>query len=103
MNKLLDQLKQIDPTTYKRYNMDKIICDMELAIAVKDAWLQACLQEAISSRTWTWKIEQTNHTTEPCRVTIHMDKSHYKNRYGWGNSPAKSLLAAYIAACEAMT
>jgi hypothetical protein len=103
MNKLLDQLKQIDPTTYKRYNTDKIICDMELVIAVKDAWLQACLQEVISTHGWLWKLKKTDHTIEPYHTTIHMDKSHCKNRYGWGNSPVKSLLASYIAACEAMT
>ena len=38
MKELLDRLKQVDPTTYKRYNTDKIICDMDFAIAVKDAW-----------------------------------------------------------------
>ena len=101
MNKLLDRLKQIDPTTYKRYNTDKIICDMELAIAVKDAWLQACLQTAIRSRGgWYWKISSQQLDSTGKYVCEIVKENGWKSVWvrEEGNSPADAMLAAYIEA-----
>jgi hypothetical protein len=99
MNKLLDRLKQVDPTTYKRYNTDKIICDMDLAIAVKNAWLQACLQTAIRSRGgWYWKISSQQLDSTGKYVCEIVKESGWKTVWvrEEGNSPADAMLAAYI-------
>ena len=101
MKELLDRLKQIDPTTYKRYNTDKIICDMDLAIAVKNAWLQACLQTAIRSRGgWYWKISSQQLDSTGKYVCEIVKESGWKTVWvrEEGNSPADAMLAAYIEA-----
>jgi predicted metal-dependent HD superfamily phosphohydrolase len=101
MKELLDRLKQIDPTTYKRYNTDKIICDMDLAIAVKNAWLQACLQTAIRSRGgWYWEMSSQQLDGTGKYVCEIVKESGWKTVWvrEEGNSPADAMLAAYIEA-----
>jgi hypothetical protein len=106
MKELLEKLKSLDPTTYNKtlelfepYILSPYPEDLFLEngpYLLRDALLQACLQEAISGRGWFFYIQWDTHygwmasineQDEPCE----------------GDSPAKSLLAAYIAACEAMT
>ena len=111
MKELLEKLKSLDPTTYKRFaetelaeyeyddengSMVGYIYQENLIDSAKMAWLQACLQDAISLKGWFFYIQWDTHygwmasindQEEPCA----------------GDSPAKSLLAAYIAACEAKT
>ena len=99
MNKLLDRLKQVDPTTYKRYNTDKIICDMDLAIAVKDAWLQACVQDAILTKGWHFQLmgREGSYMVDIATFKPKCDIIDGPER----KTPAEAMLAAYIAACEA--
>jgi hypothetical protein len=100
MNKLLDRLKQIDPATWNRYNTDKIICDMYLAIAVKDAWLQTCLQDAILTKGWHF---QQMAREGSCMVDITIFRPECDIINGpERKTPAEAMLAAYIAACEAI-
>jgi hypothetical protein len=105
MKELLDRLKQVDPTTYNRYNTDKIICDMELAIAMKNAWLQACLQEAISDKGYMFSVSHIwPNASLPAyqwKARIFIDPDNIIERRS--DLPARALLGAYIAACEAMT
>lgn len=101
MNKLLDRLKQVDPTTYKRYNTDKIICDMYLVIAVKDAWLQACIQDAILTKGWHF---QQMAREGSCMVDITVFRPKCDIIDGpERKTPAEAMLAAYIEVCEAIT
>ena len=119
MKDLLEKLKSLDPTTYKRFTETELaeyeyddengsiadyIYQEDLIDSAKLAWLQACLQEAIGGKGW--------------QGIVLFDKEHNRAVIediidGWGgtrklseeigSSPAESLLAAYIAACEAMT
>lgn len=120
MNKLLDRLKQVDPTTYAAFvdtelgkydchddygKMTEYIYQDRLINKAQMAWLQACLQTAIRSRGgWYWKIssQQLDSTGKyVCEIV---------KENGWrtvwvreeGNSPTEAMLAAYIAACEAI-
>lgn len=106
MQELLEKLKSLDHITYNKalelfepyilspYPEDLFLEDSPYLL--RDALLQACLQEAISDRGWFFYIQwgthygwlaSINEQDEPCE----------------GNSPVESLLAAYIAACEAKT
>lgn len=119
MKELLDKLKSLDSTTYKRFDEETIATrwiympdggeDVEsygchLSESAQMAWLQACLQEAIGGKGWQG-IVLFNKECNRAVIEDIID--------GWGgtrklseeigSSPVESLLAAYIAACEAMT
>lgn len=100
MKELLEKLKSLDPTTFRRYDGEIIgetdgnVYASDLKLPAQMAWLQACLQDTVSGKGWFFYIQWDTHygwmasineQEEPCA----------------GDSPAKSLLAAYIAACEA--
>ena len=59
MQKLLDKLKQVDPAAWDRYNTEDIICNVGLAIVLKDAWLQAVLQTAIAANGHMFSVSHT--------------------------------------------
>ena len=98
MQKLLDKLKQVDPAAWDRYNTKDIICNVDLAIALKDAWLQAVLQEAIAAKGYmfsvshTWPRESLPAYQWKARIFVDPDNI-VETR---GDSPAEALLAAYV-------
>lgn len=111
MKELLEKLKSLDPTTYERYiGSDLVSSDQPeyisawiLTESAKMAWLQACVQDAISGKGWPYQIAY---------YPPEGPTKWFYRAYLWpeikcvieqSDSPAKSLLAAYIAACEAMT
>ena len=102
MKELLDKLKQVDPAAWDRYNTNGIICNVDLAIALKDAWLQAVLQTAIAAKghmfsvSHIWPRESLPAYQWKARIFIDPDNI-IETR---GNSPAEALLAAYIEACR---
>ena len=123
MNQLLDQLRAKDPETYKRirrglplkprgqyiaydngevralqYEEVYIPLD-ELLPEVACAWLQAVLQEAISSRGWASTLTynppdgpEAPHWSAHIWPDEHCQMSHK------ADSPAEALLAAYVEA-----
>ena len=97
---LLDKLKQVDPATWDRYNTEDIICNVGLAIVLKDAWLQAVLQEAIAAKGYmfsvshTWPKESLPAYQWKARIFIDPDNIIDVR----GDSPAEALLAAYVEA-----
>ena len=102
MKELLDKLKQVDPAAWHRYNTSDIICNVDLAIALKDAWLQAVLQSAIAAKghmfsvSHIWPKESLPAYQWKARIFIDPDNI-VETR---GDSPAEALLAAYVEACE---
>lgn len=118
MNKLLDRLKQVDPTTYENianclawaevqweelcpeYEGDKPYIPEDAEISTPMEYLiQGVLQDAISGKGWSLSQHQG---LGKCGAVIRYH-ANFDPITGYGESPAKSLLAAYIAACEAMT
>ena len=116
MKELLDRLKQIDPTTYKRFDEETIATrwiytpdggeDVEsygcnLSEAAQMAWLQACLQTAIRSRGgWYWKMSSQPLDGTGKYVCEIVKESGWKTVWvrEEGNSPAEAMLATYIEA-----
>ena len=100
MQKLLDKLEQVDPATWGRYNTKDIICNVDLAIALKDAWLQAVLQTAIAANghmfsvSHMWPKESLPSYQWKARIFIDPDNIIEVR----GESPAEALLAAYVEA-----
>ena len=125
MNQLLDQLRAKDPETYKRirrglplkprgqyiaydngevralqYEEVYIPLD-ELLPEVACAWLQAVLQDAITSRRWSTKQisfvrgEEKFYYVEINKGVSYNGPLECKGR---GGSPAEALLAAYVEA-----
>jgi hypothetical protein len=107
MKELLEKLKSLDSTAYESaFNWLKSVAWILISdkpegyfledgpYPLRDALLQACLQDTVSGKGWFFYIQwdihygwlaSINEQEEPCE----------------GDSPAKSLLSAYIAACEA--
>jgi hypothetical protein len=109
MKELLDKLKSLDPTTYKRAFcwfdnvLGEIISDNpegyfleDGPYLLRDALLQSVLQEAISSKGWYWGF-----AVGTSAAIVSKDMENFVRRLE--DFPVKSLLAAYIAACEAKT
>jgi hypothetical protein len=121
MKELLEKLKLLDPATYKRYDETELaeyeyddengsmvgyIYQENLIDSAKMAWLQACLQDAIRAHSWTMRlsvypstvIRPEGDTVVICNLTERDEKLiSSATEYGY----ARSILAAYIAACEA--
>jgi len=107
MKDSLTRLQKCDPATYDRvFNwLKNIVWDLikedperyfleRGPYPLRDAILQACLQEAIAANKWFFYIQWDTHygwlasineAEEPCE----------------GDTPAAALLAAYVAAKEA--
>lgn len=110
MQELLDRLKQIDPTTYKRLKQFVLFEDGDIKNTIDilsygegpglEAILQACLQDAILAKGWHFQLicrEEScmaDITTFGTKCDI-IDGPERK-------TPAEAMLAAYIEACEAM-
>lgn len=111
MNKLLDRLKQVDPTTYKRAFdwLQNVVWELikdnpegyfleDGPYPLRDALLQACLQEAICGKEgWTWQIQNYLDFHIAYVVGNGIEKK------AQAKSPSEAILRAYIAACEAMS
>lgn len=111
MKELLEKLKLLDPATWNRYEETELDSDDwedtvfidHLSESAQMAWLQAVLQDAISGKGWPYQIAY---------YPPEGPTKWFYRAYIWpkikcvmeqSDSPAKSLLAAYIAACEATT
>ena len=114
MNQLLEQLRAKDPETYAKYDSlelatykqyddyghtEEYIYADDLIEAARAAWLQAVLQEAISSRGWASTLTynppdgpEAPHWSAHIWPDEHCQMSHK------ADSPAEALLAAYVAA-----
>ncbi len=109
MKELLDKLKLLDPTTYKQYNDTELayddwedtICVDRLSEKVSCAWLQACLQEAISGKGWL--LEQSTFTKKHSAKIWKPGDPIWMEYVRLGKSYTEALLDAYILACEART
>jgi len=109
MKAALDRLKVTDPATYDMYMNGMIkrgsgfTAEMVMT-SMQKAWLQWCLQEAITAKgTWAFYVGKTP-------ITGYFAEIHTKGAPSKGSeivtrtdydSPAAALLAAYIAASEA--
>lgn len=116
MKELLEKLKSLDPTTYKRFTETELaeyeyddengsmvgyIYQEDLIDSAKFAWLQACLQEAISGKGWNWQVQIWNTSNLAFYQAYVVGGG--AEREAQAESPAKALLAAYIATREVMT
>lgn len=103
LTELLEELKQVDPETYRKWFNDYDVLGL-------DQWqldsLQGCIQRACERREWHWLVcmdcwregeyrAEMSIISESCIsdmveiTTIAMK---------WGDSATEALLAAYIAA-----
>lgn len=100
----LAKLKELDPTAYDAYWNGMIRRGSRTAdlvwTAVQKAWLQWCLQEAITARGWHQSTSGIECNGYNWQTYIHInDKDLIRSE--WHDTPTASLLAAYIAALEA--
>ena len=101
---LLEELKQVDPETYRKWFNDYDVLGL-------DQWqldsLQGCIQRACEGR--GWEIEQ-NYRTRGRDGDLPKNMRHYAVVTSWyndvhtyrgmGGTSASALLAAYIAAVK---
>ncbi len=101
MKELLEKLKSLDPTTYKRYSQfsqHDNIYDKKIL----EYLLQGVLQEAISGKGWQGiLLFDKEHSRAVIEEIIDGWGGTRKLSEEIGNLPIEALLKAYIAACEA--
>lgn len=105
LTELLEELKQVDPETYRKWFNDYDILGL-------DQWqldsLQGCIQRACERRGWGLVIERSKDSGpyEWSAYTGHEEPpGAFRAAYSWGiryygGSAAEALLAAYIAAVK---
>ena len=85
---LLEELKQVDPETYRKWFNDYDVLGL-------DQWqldsLQGCIQQACEKRGWCFMV--CNHIAD-----VSTEKDIYDSEIH--DYPAEALLAAYIAAVK---
>lgn len=107
---LLDRLREADPDTWKRFDETELFTYREyddygsiecyayqedVIEAVRAAWLQHVLQEAIASREWAYQIM---HTPRHIKATV-LKKCIY-TIFGEGKTDTEALLRAYLGAIK---
>lgn len=101
MKSMLARLEKADTETYHAWKI--MHTNMSEGSAMSDAWLQAVLQDAITSRGWLWTLsaEDKGHPTG-APYTCHLWDEDINEMVMdiSGGSPAGALLAAYLAAIE---
>ena len=109
LTELLEELKQVDPETYRKWFNDYDVLGL-------DQWqldsLQGCIQRACEKRKWTWCIskqppdEKNSHYADISKIVSGYDGDYWHEDHEscitWedANSPAEALLAAYVAAVK---
>ncbi|MCK9569002.1 hypothetical protein M0R72_08680 [Candidatus Pacearchaeota archaeon] len=101
MKKLLEELKTIDPACYAEIERGLEQVDIEY----EEDIIQGALQRAIVTKGWHWLLENSDPSvrTDVGGFVFDICDKNYDVLAGYiqGDSPAKAILTAYLAARKA--